>query len=45
MKIPVQILNEQREVVFYINLADEESFDSLSLFMSAIGYEVEEIGT
>ena len=40
--IPVQILNEDGEVIIYLNLADDESFDSLSVFMGGLGYEVEE---
>lgn len=41
--IATQIVNEDGETIVYVNLADEESFDSLSIFLGGLGYELEEI--
>jgi hypothetical protein len=43
--IRVQIVNEEGEVVVYLNLADEDSFYSLTNFINGLGYKVEEMGS
>jgi len=39
-----QIINDDGDVIAYVNLADNESFDSLSDFLNGIGdYTLEEV--
>jgi uncharacterized protein with HEPN domain len=43
--INAQIVNEDEDVVSYVNLSDEESFTSLAEFLDGVGYRLEEIGS
>lgn len=41
--ITCQIINQDGDIVSYVNLADEDSFDSLSEFLDGLAYSLEEI--